>query len=394
MTDSFKYIRDDRQTASNGCISLHNSSSEPLNPSELFNGSIDDIYMYSTISISAYSDQTGSILAEQSVDGVNFDHKKTFTVSPNISEVHSIVISSRYFRLTYTNGLNTQSFFRLSTMYHISKSVDTNVISSDSVHHSDNDVTVSKNITDYDFDMVTLLHANKKVVTVSGFSENIHTLNYDVCRDESDGLLMVSQPLTAQVLNFLPCNANDVNLTGSGVWKIKLSGLDSEYLEIEETVEMTGLTPSNVTINEFLRVNKIEIVEHGTKYGTAENKLTCVNVDGDVMAQINPMNSMSHRCFYTIPKGCRGYLKSTMSSCSSDKMVKLRLNSARNNNTVAPFEPVLDVKKWSQNGTTNSYNDEKYDVEFEEKTDIYITGLSNAGICELSCGFKLLQILL
>jgi len=69
---------------------------------------------YRSIVGSAYSDQSGTLLVEQSQDGTNWDVQSTVTVTGGSpSAGFEITIVSTYGRLAYTNGATAQTVFRL-----------------------------------------------------------------------------------------------------------------------------------------------------------------------------------------------------------------------------------------------------------------------------------------
>lgn len=69
---------------------------------------------YKSIVGSAYSDQDGTLLVEQSQDGTNWDVQSTVTVTGGSpSAGFDVDVVGTYGRLTYTNGATAQTTFRL-----------------------------------------------------------------------------------------------------------------------------------------------------------------------------------------------------------------------------------------------------------------------------------------
>lgn len=63
---------------------------------------------------SAYSDQSGTLLVEQSQDNVNWDVQSSVTVSGGSPTAgFDITVVGLYGRLSYTNGATAQTVFRL-----------------------------------------------------------------------------------------------------------------------------------------------------------------------------------------------------------------------------------------------------------------------------------------
>jgi len=69
---------------------------------------------YRSLVGSAYSDQSGTLLVEQSQDGTNWDVQTTVTVTGGSpSAGFDVDIVGAYGRLSYTNGATAQTIFRL-----------------------------------------------------------------------------------------------------------------------------------------------------------------------------------------------------------------------------------------------------------------------------------------
>lgn len=69
---------------------------------------------YKSIVGSAYSDQSGTLLIEQSQDGINWDVQSTVTVTGGSpSAGFDVDVVGTYGRLNYTNGATAQTVFRL-----------------------------------------------------------------------------------------------------------------------------------------------------------------------------------------------------------------------------------------------------------------------------------------
>lgn len=105
-------------------ISSGNSSSTVLAGDAVFTGDWEEVYKFSEITIlvsTSHASAADGLTFEFSTDGTNIDRKKTVSVSTS-GTVHTLVVISRYFRVTYTNGSTLQTAFRLQTIYHPNKS--------------------------------------------------------------------------------------------------------------------------------------------------------------------------------------------------------------------------------------------------------------------------------
>jgi hypothetical protein len=111
----------------------------------------------------------------------------------------------------------------------------------------------------------------------------------------SAGGLYPWSALSSAVPLYVSTDAAD---TGS----VTIEGLDENYAELKETVPVA--TPTT-TINSFLRVFRMRYSDTTENVGTITAKTTDVN--GTVVAQIDPGAGQTLMAIYTVPSGKIGY---------------------------------------------------------------------------------------
>jgi len=100
-----------------GATSTLNSTSAALNTLTTFTGTAE-LNNYSDVLIVCKTDQDGTLYAEFSVDGTNWDSSISFIVLANSNEIHRLVKGSRYYRARFTNtAASNQTFLRLSSYF-------------------------------------------------------------------------------------------------------------------------------------------------------------------------------------------------------------------------------------------------------------------------------------
>ena len=100
-----------------GTVDDGNSTSTPLNSAAVFTGTAREASAYSTVLISCYTDQIGTLQVQLSTDGVNWDSTLPSTVAANTNEVHRYVISKKYYRVVFTNtSASNQTYIRLQSI--------------------------------------------------------------------------------------------------------------------------------------------------------------------------------------------------------------------------------------------------------------------------------------
>lgn len=92
--------------------------------------------------------------------------------------------------------------------------------------------------------------------------------------------------------------ADDV--AGTGAQTVTIEGLDANYDEISETVDMDGVTPVNTTAS-FLRVNRAFVATAGSGAENAGD--ISISIGGNLQAFIEDTEGQTHQTLYTVPAG-------------------------------------------------------------------------------------------
>jgi hypothetical protein len=107
-------------------------------------------------------------------------------------------------------------------------------------------------------------------------------------------------PSAAAVVSVTSSSAADTLTTGAGAWTLTIEGLDANYLEISETINLNG-TNAVTTSKSFLRLNRMYVA-------TASPSATQTNV-GNITATIGGVTQgyveadegQTHQTLYTVP---------------------------------------------------------------------------------------------
>jgi hypothetical protein len=100
-------------------------------------------------------------------------------------------------------------------------------------------------------------------------------------------------------------SVQDTMTTGTGIWTVKVSGINGEYEFIQEVVELNGTTPVAL-VNKYLAINEMNPELAGTAL-TAQGRIDVKYSDGNILATIpptatNPFN-ISFQGVFTVPDG-------------------------------------------------------------------------------------------
>jgi hypothetical protein len=133
------------------------------------------------------------------------------------------------------------------------------------------------------------------------YTESIHA-RFEASTTEQDvwdGTGNIQLLANAEVLSFVSDNAADA-FGSTGAQVIIIEGLDADGYKIEETLALSGLTPST-TSQSFWRVNDV-IVGLGGSSGANQGRIIGTgSVSGTVVANMRPLYNRSLMSNYTVP---------------------------------------------------------------------------------------------
>lgn len=93
---------------------------------------------------------------------------------------------------------------------------------------------------------------------------------------------------------------DDDDNDGSGAGQIIIYGLDGNYNEISENLNLNG-TSTVTTVNQYLRVNKVIVIDNGQDGVIATGDIDIKNQSNDLVTKINAGDSESLIGLYTVP---------------------------------------------------------------------------------------------
>lgn len=117
----------------------------------------------------------------------------------------------------------------------------------------------------------------------------------------------LAYPASAELLEVVSTSADD-NAAGTGARTVQVIGLDANYLEVEETVLLNGLT-TVVTAQLYLRVNGFRVVTAGSG-GAVAGELTLQASPGGAVRSVisSPSYNTALSSHFTVPAAKTGYI--------------------------------------------------------------------------------------
>ena len=101
-------------------------------------------------------------------------------------------------------------------------------------------------------------------------------------------------------------NAND-SLGNIGATHIEIVGVDNEYAEVSEILELRG-TSDAITINNFRGINRVKVVATGSEAINGGNLTLTMASDSHVLAFVEASQGITHQLIFTVPDGKKAFL--------------------------------------------------------------------------------------
>jgi len=188
---------------------------------------------------------------------------------------------------------------------------------------------------------------------------------------------------TAELLDIDSTSVEDDGVkspAGTGIWSIRLTGLDTNYNIITEVVVMDGTTNINTTLY-FLRLNYVEAVTAGTGLAAAGNITISNNAVSVTLAYIPTGYNNTLQAIYCVPANRTLHAKSIywgeMETKDTDITIFYReTGSNKPWLTRLEFKVLDDMKIHSFLAP----------LIFQAKTDLYIAARSAGAAGKVSAG--------
>ena len=222
-------------------------------------------------------------------------------------------------------------------------------------------------------------HERWSIVDKFGKSATIGT-SFKPISNGGSAVLLTS----AETLDVVSDDAND-DLTGTGAQKIEIQGLDANFTEISETVDLDGTTPVTTT-NSFIRFFRAFVTQVGSATESTNLGELTISASTTTTATLIILaeEGQSQTAQYTIPANKTGYLEKIFFTSDSANVIIGQLQ-------VRPFGQGWQTKH--ELVTTNEHVSadmagsggilEKSDIRWMAKAS---TGPSN----DATAGFKVL----
>ena len=191
---------------------------------------------------------------------------------------------------------------------------------------------------------------------------------------------------SASVLDISSSSALDA-VGQAGLEMVQITGVDADYLPINEVVSLNGLTPSSTT-NEYLRIHTMV----GIKQGAADLNAKSVGViqavvGANVQAVILADDIVSHQAFFTIYAGYTGFIKQAWTSGGANDDFVIRF-AVRPENGV--FTHNSDAEITNSNFVEIAFNPGIGNIK--EKSDVKVEAIAVSMNAQVRVNYTLMLI--
>jgi len=209
-------------------------------------------------------------------------------------------------------------------------------------------------------------------VNIFGYQASVTTTSIPVWENATTYTYITS----ASTLTLASTSASD-----DTVAKVLISGLDSGFNQISETLQMNGVT-GVTTLNSYYRVNNLVLISAGTGQTTNVGVIT-LKQSSNVVAQINAGISKSQSTIFTVPAGYTFYLDlaevNTSNSYTGSTIVTYKVQAINNVTGVklnVLQQPFVSIYTAQRQANPFLYA-EKTDIQWQLVTS---TGTISAGV--------------
>lgn len=136
-----------------------------------------------------------------------------------------------------------------------------------------------------------------KSIVIEGNNDDIDVGTEDIWSEGGNLVYLTA----AETMNIVSDDAADTS-AGTGARTVKVTGLDSAYIEIEETVILNGVA-NVLTSNSYLRVFSIEVLTAGSGEENAGIIKATASTAGTVQCNVPIGESVSKNSQFTVPAG-------------------------------------------------------------------------------------------
>ena len=110
-------------------------------------------------------------------------------------------------------------------------------------------------------------------------------------------------PTAGETWEILSDDANDTNSAGTGARKVLISGLDTDYVEQTETINLNGTSVVTTSRTDWFRIRSVTVIDSGSSQVNEGNITIRVSSGGATRSLIIAAKGVTFNGFFTVPLG-------------------------------------------------------------------------------------------
>ncbi len=376
-----------------GYVSLGNcwglSSTQTLSSGQTLTGTGESTFHSDVMITAKVVGGDATLFVEFSVDGgTNYDSSISYAMADGVGEFHVIVKGTRTCRVRLTAGTATLTAVRIHTEFGSFRAPNSGL---STPIQQDSDASTVRAITE-EVAIASGLFTGYDIVNKFGTNGDIDTATVPEDIWEGGGTYTGFPDSTVEAVEVLSSSADD-DSAGTGARTIRITGLDSNYDIVSETITLDGTTPVD-SVNTYRRVHTATVLTAGSggvNAGTitVRHTTTTANVFLSMQAGRNQTNCSG----YTVPAGYTAYLRQL--HCAIRGTAQANTPGAVEGNIwTRPFGGVFRSRRPFAASSNAPLNDVIYGgLVFTEKSDIIIRITASSGDnASVSGGYDLILV--
>jgi hypothetical protein len=280
-----------------GSISTVNSTSTLLTNGSTFTGTWEDVTKYSDVIVAVKTDQNGTFQVQYSPDGTNVDSSLTRYYRTNqIEAPHRFTNTRQFMRVVFTNNSGAdQTFLRLQTI--LGKRNDLNAPLDLMLAQDFDSISVRPS----DFHTEVALGRRQGATTWNkfGYNTNVSSASPELIASWGGTFQYLT---TGETIDIVSTSTDDVVTTGTGARGIVIYGVDENWEEQVEVVNLNGTT-TVTTSSQWIGINRISVYLAGSGKQNAGTISVTATTAGYDMAEMPATQGTSQQMIFYVPVG-------------------------------------------------------------------------------------------
>ncbi len=220
------------------------------------------------------------------------------------------------------------------------------------------------------------------------FGQNliVGTIEEDI--QSQGGILIFLQ--SAEFISIVSSDTTNDILTGTNATSVLIQGLDENFTAIEEIVNLSA-TATNTT-NQYIRVNKMTVNQVGNYTVSNSGTITGTSATSSTVQIEIPVGAgRSKTTHFTVPAGQNLIITTFRVTMDTGKTIDIAAKIRENADDVTPpMSPIITIRDLKGLSTPTS-GISLGNFKFNEKTDIWVTGVTSVGTSQIEVNFDFVQ---